>query len=65
MPSYSAFLQRDILPGDRAAPNAIVAALEGSNGSAIVDDGDNEDDLFALPMSPRSPEMKKSPFSLL
>lgn len=26
---------------------------------------DNEDDLFALPMSPRSPDMKKSPFSAL
>lgn len=24
-----------------------------------------EDDLFALPMSPRSPDMKKSPFSAL
>ena len=25
----------------------------------------DEDDLFAKPMSPRSPEMKKSPFSAL
>lgn len=24
-----------------------------------------EEDLFALPMSPRSPEMKRSPFSML
>ncbi|KAK4250874.1 hypothetical protein C7999DRAFT_11454 [Corynascus novoguineensis] len=29
-----------------------------------VDDA-NEEDLFALPMSPRSPEMKRSPFSIL
>lgn len=27
------------------------------------DDVDDDDDLFALPMSPRSPEMTKSPFS--
>ncbi|KAH8177526.1 hypothetical protein LIA77_02608 [Sarocladium implicatum] len=26
---------------------------------------DEEDDLFALPLSPRSPDMKKSPFSML
>lgn len=26
---------------------------------------DTEEDLFALPMSPRSPEMAKSPFSML
>lgn len=26
-------------------------------------DADKADDLFALPMSPRSPEMTKSPFS--
>lgn len=26
---------------------------------------DTEDGLFALPMSPRSPDMKKSPFSTL
>lgn len=25
----------------------------------------DEEELFALPMSPRSPEMKRSPFSLL
>ncbi|SPQ18927.1 f81f513d-024a-46fa-ac6d-354259e1e742 [Thermothielavioides terrestris] len=41
--------------GHAAAP-ALVAA-----GS----DDTNEEDLFALPMSPRSPEMKRSPFSLL
>ncbi|KAF2725494.1 hypothetical protein K431DRAFT_215625 [Polychaeton citri CBS 116435] len=32
-------------------------------GGAV--DEDREDDLFALPMSPRSPEMTKSPFSML
>lgn len=30
---------------------------------ATKDEAEDEDDLFALPMSPRSPEMAKSPFS--
>lgn len=38
------------------------AALKAANANG--DTAENED-LFALPMSPRSPEMKKSPFSLL
>ncbi|KAK0666224.1 hypothetical protein QBC41DRAFT_326193 [Cercophora samala] len=33
-------------------------------GQAGTDDA-TEEDLFALPMSPRSPEMKRSPFSIL
>ncbi|AEO65804.1 uncharacterized protein THITE_2113259 [Thermothielavioides terrestris NRRL 8126] len=33
--------------------------------AAAGSDDTNEEDLFALPMSPRSPEMKRSPFSLL
>lgn len=33
------------------------------NSSLKADDDDGE--LFALPMSPRSPEMKRSPFSVL
>jgi hypothetical protein len=37
----------------------------GYAGEANGDEGDKEEDLFALPMSPRSPEMKRSPFSLL
>ncbi|PPJ58107.1 hypothetical protein CBER1_05317 [Cercospora berteroae] len=32
-------------------------------GAAAPTTDDDEDDLFALPMSPRSPEMTKSPFS--
>lgn len=38
------------------------AALSGAVGQAGPEE---EDDLFALPMSPRSPDMKKSPFSML
>lgn len=34
-----------------------------SRGPVPVDDDDHEDGLFALPMSPRSPEVGKSPFS--
>ncbi|KAM7190623.1 hypothetical protein V8F20_009640 [Naviculisporaceae sp. PSN 640] len=48
-----------------------VASLDAVVGSGLAsgtkDGGDDttEEDLFALPMSPRSPEMKRSPFSLL
>ena len=38
------------------------AAPSFSSPPAVGDDKD-EDDLFALPMSPRSPEMTKSPFT--
>lgn len=45
------------------------AALKGnaltSNSTKTSTSRDDEDELFALPMSPRSPEMKKSPFSML
>ncbi|KAL2158587.1 hypothetical protein VTH06DRAFT_4354 [Thermothelomyces fergusii] len=51
-----------------------VASLDAVVGGGVArvtpskvcgeDDG-NEEDLFALPMSPRSPDMKRSPFSIL
>jgi len=44
----------------RPAPAAAPAAVVPPPSSAAPQD---EDDLFALPMSPRSPEMTKSPFS--
>ncbi|KAK3906825.1 hypothetical protein C8A05DRAFT_11412 [Staphylotrichum tortipilum] len=47
----------DALVGGGLAP-----ATVGKGGDA---DDANEEDLFALPMSPRSPEMKRSPFSIL
>jgi hypothetical protein len=39
------------------------AFASGASGFAVGDAADAEDDLFALPMSPRSPETTKSPFS--
>lgn len=39
------------------------AFASGAAGFAVGDSTDAEDDLFALPMSPRSPETTKSPFS--
>ncbi|KAK0703837.1 hypothetical protein B0T26DRAFT_657170 [Lasiosphaeria miniovina] len=51
--------------------NASVASLDAIVGSGLStaavgrSDDTTEEELFALPMSPRSPEMKKSPFSLL
>lgn len=47
----------DAIVGSGAAPSA---AAKPSGG-----DDANEEDLFALPMSPRSPDMKRSPFSIL
>lgn len=54
----------------RAAPMSLNAALQGDVAGAAASAPvrfrrDEEDDLFALPMSPRSPDMKKSPFSAL
>ncbi|KAK2047048.1 hypothetical protein LZ31DRAFT_564029 [Colletotrichum somersetense] len=40
------------------------ALLSKSTFSSMQQDQDQEEGLFALPMSPRSPEMKRSPFSL-
>jgi hypothetical protein len=53
-----------------AGPVSLNAALHGdvtAVASAPVRPlrRDDDDDLFALPMSPRSPDMKKSPFSAL
>ncbi|KAI9171941.1 hypothetical protein HJFPF1_01432 [Paramyrothecium foliicola] len=50
------------------APMSLNAAMHGdvpSTTAAPSDSLDTEDDLFALPISPRSPDMKKSPFSIL
>ncbi|KAK4128267.1 hypothetical protein N657DRAFT_10623 [Parathielavia appendiculata] len=47
--------------------NAIVGGAVAPATAARFGDGEeaNEEELFALPMSPRSPEMKRSPFSIL
>ncbi|KAH0527663.1 hypothetical protein TsFJ059_002635 [Trichoderma semiorbis] len=47
-------------------PISLDAALQGNAAPLQQPDGhDAEEDLFALPMSPRSPDMIKSPFSAL
>lgn len=61
--SFATFPVRPIAPigGGVASLDAIV---EGTAPPPLTA-ADVEEDLFALPMSPRSPEMKKSPFSFL
>lgn len=53
--------------GGVASLDAIMGSGAASAAVGKVSGGDdaNEEDLFALPMSPRSPEMKRSPFSIL
>lgn len=46
-------------------PMSLDAALRGTAAPLQPELHDAEDDLFALPMSPRSPDMIKSPFSAL
>ncbi|KAH6649944.1 hypothetical protein F5144DRAFT_597437 [Chaetomium tenue] len=48
----------DAIVGGGATPAAAVGKVGGGDDAT-------EEDLFALPMSPRSPEMKRSPFSIL
>lgn len=43
--------------------NAFAGGSAGLSSSREGPEEDKEDDLFALPMSPRSPDMTKSPFS--
>jgi len=47
--------------GGMSSLNALAGGDPGFSRTEAQNDGD--DDLFALPMSPRSPEMTKSPFS--
>lgn len=56
-------------PGGPGPAVSLNAALHGDLTAAGNGDGDgppktDDDGLFALPMSPRSPDMKKSPFSI-
>lgn len=45
--------------------DAVMQDSRAADSVASLDNADGEDELFALPLSPRSPEMAKSPFSLL
>lgn len=50
--------------GGMGSLNAFTSGDLGmSQSGGVSEDHHDEDDLFALPMSPRSPEMTKSPFS--
>ncbi|KAJ0167156.1 hypothetical protein CTA2_4160 [Colletotrichum tanaceti] len=63
--SFSTFARQTIpgnpQPGESVSLDAI---LNNRNLPSKRQDQEQEEDLFALPMSPRSPEMKRSPFSL-
>lgn len=52
----------DAIVGTAVAPTGQAQTI-GAGGCGGEDA--TEEDLFALPMSPRSPEMKRSPFSNL
>lgn len=45
------------------ASASLDAMLAGGDLHPRQQEQDQEEELFALPMSPRSPEMKRSPFS--
>ncbi|KAI1810594.1 hypothetical protein GGS20DRAFT_169127 [Poronia punctata] len=79
-PSYTASVPNLSVPkpgygsGAGAGTGTAVASLDAMIGNAngntqpaapSTQTKDTEDELFALPMSPRSPEMKTSPFSFL
>ncbi|KAL6911138.1 hypothetical protein GGI43DRAFT_427375 [Trichoderma evansii] len=51
--------------GRPSGPISLDAALSGDAAPLQPGSHDAEDDLFAMPMSPRSPDMVKSPFSAL
>ncbi|GJC91793.1 hypothetical protein CH63R_01126 [Colletotrichum higginsianum IMI 349063] len=63
--SFSNFARQTIpgspQPGESVSLDAV---LNNSSFPSKRQDQEQEEDLFALPMSPRSPEMKRSPFSL-
>ncbi|KND90333.1 hypothetical protein TOPH_04916 [Tolypocladium ophioglossoides CBS 100239] len=61
VPSFSAMSRGN----GHAYPMSLDAAVKGDSIPPNTRSRDGEDDLFALPISPRSPDMKKSPFSAL
>lgn len=58
------FISRPLAAGS-AGGIASLGAVMQTGQSAPERSHDTEEDLFALPMSPRSPEMAMSPFSML
>ncbi|KKY37189.1 hypothetical protein UCDDA912_g02830 [Diaporthe ampelina] len=63
--SGGAGLGRQAGPGGIASLSAVIEGGSGASAPVPERSVDTEEDLFALPMSPRSPEEAKSPFSML
>ena len=61
--SFSTFPGRGA--GSAGGVASLDAVVEKETRTAKEDNPDTEEDLFVLPMSPRSPEMAKSPFSMI
>ncbi|KAF3764903.1 hypothetical protein M406DRAFT_259757 [Cryphonectria parasitica EP155] len=60
------FQPRPMVTGSAGGIASLSAVMHGgATAPERGGGGDTEEDLFALPMSPRSPEMLRSPFSLL
>lgn len=59
------FQPRPMTTGSAGGIASLSAVMQGGPGAPSDRNGETEEDLFALPMSPRSPEMAMSPFSLL
>jgi hypothetical protein len=63
--AVSSFASMARQPFGSQGPQGPVSLDAALRGDAPAPERSEEDDLFALPMSPRSPEMAKSPFSIL
>lgn len=59
------FQPMSMATGGNAGSMASLSAVMQGGGPGVADRGNDAEDLFALPMSPRSPEMAMSPFSML
>ncbi|KAG6108981.1 hypothetical protein E4U31_007284 [Claviceps sp. LM219 group G6] len=60
-PSESSVLRDSPYP----TPQSLDAAIRGEPAPVSASSRDGEDELFALPLSPRSPDMKRGPFNAL
>jgi hypothetical protein len=62
-PQFITEQQSSSLMGSLNALSAPAPDFQSRGSSIPEDEDDNDDDLFALPISPRSPEVGKAPFS--
>ncbi|OLN94312.1 hypothetical protein CCHL11_02901 [Colletotrichum chlorophyti] len=63
--SFSNFARQATCTPNLESSVSLDGVLSNAAFSPTSQEHDQEEDLFALPMSPRSPEMKRSPFSLV